>query len=131
MVAKFCYHKKVEISDDRFQELINQAIDSLPKEHMQHVENVAFLFQDEPTPEQRVKLKLRNDQTLLGLYEGVPLAKRQGIEPTFPGKVTLFKLPLMASSRNEAELKEQIRHTMWHELAHYFGLDHDAISELE
>lgn len=119
------------ISDEKFQELINQAIDSLPKEHMQHVKNVAFLFEDEPTAEQRVKLQLRGDQTLLGLYEGVPLAQRQGIEPRLPDKITLFKLPLLSVSNSEADLKEQVRHTMWHELAHYFGLNHSQIHELE
>lgn len=121
----------LEISDEQFQALINEALDSLPQDRMEHVKNVAFLFEDEPSPEQRVKLALRNDQTLLGLYEGVPLSRRQGMVSTFPDKITLFKLPLCASSRTPAELKEQIRHTMWHELAHYFGLDHEQIHELE
>jgi predicted Zn-dependent protease with MMP-like domain len=121
----------IEISDERFQELINEALESLPQERMNHVQNVAFLFEEEPTPEQRVKLELRHDQTLLGLYEGVPLAKRQGVTTTFPDRITLFKLPLSAASNTEAELKEQIRHTMWHELAHYFGLDHEQIHALE
>jgi predicted Zn-dependent protease with MMP-like domain len=121
----------LEISDEQFQTLINEALDSLPKERMEYVQNVAFLFEDIPTPEQRVKLALRHDQTLLGLYEGVPLSRRQGMTTTFPDKITLFKLPLCASANTETELKEQIRHTMWHELAHYFGLDHQQIHELE
>lgn len=121
----------IEVTDEEFQQLINEALDSLPKERMQHVQNVAFLFDDEPTPEQRVKLALRHDQTLLGLYEGVPLAQRNGAQTTLPDKITLFKLPLCASSETAEELKEQIRHTMWHELAHYFGLDHEQIHALE
>ncbi|CAN5350202.1 metallopeptidase family protein [soil metagenome] len=122
----------IEVSDDEFQTLINEALDSLPKDRMQHVQNVAFLFEDEPTAEQRVKLELRHDQTLLGLYEGVPLSRRQGMTNTFqPDKITLFKWPLCATASSLGELKEQIRHTMWHELAHYFGLDHEQIHELE
>ena len=121
----------VEVSDEHFQQLINEALDSLPQERMQHVQNVAFLFEDEPTPEQRVKLALRHDQTLLGLYEGIPLARRQGMTSSMPDKITLFKLPLCASANTADELKEQIRHTMWHELAHYFGLDHGQIHALE
>lgn len=121
----------ISVTDEQFQQLINESLDSLPQERMQYVQNVAFLFEAEPTPEQRVKLELRNDQTLLGLYEGVPLAKRQGMTTTLPDKITLFKLPLCASANTIDELKEQIRHTMWHELAHYFGLDHQQIYELE
>ncbi len=122
----------VEISDEEFQKLINEALDSLPKDRMDYVQNVAFLFEDEPSEEQRVKLELRNDQTLLGLYEGVPLSRRQGMTNVFPpDRITLFKWPLCASSGSLSELKEQIRHTMWHELAHYFGLDHEQIHELE
>jgi len=122
----------IEISDEQFQQLINEALDTLPKDRMEHVQNVAFLFEDEPTPEQRVKLELRRDQTLLGLYEGIPLARRQGMTNVFqPDKITLFKLPLCAIANSPEELKEQIRHTMWHELAHYFGLDHEQIHELE
>jgi predicted Zn-dependent protease with MMP-like domain len=121
----------LSVTDQEFQQFINEALDSLPSERMEHVRNVAFLFEDEPTPEQRVKLELRHDQTLLGLYEGIPLAKRQGMTTTLPDKITLFKLPLCASANTLDELKEQIRHTMWHELAHYFGLDHQQIHELE
>lgn len=121
----------VIITDEEFQGLINEALASLPQDRMAHVQNVAFLFEEEPTPEQRLKLQLRNDQTLFGLYEGVPLPQRQGMPSQLPDKITLFKLPLCAASNNEAELKEHIRHTMWHELAHYFGLDHPAIHDLE
>ncbi len=121
----------IDISDEQFQQYINEALDSLPKERMQHVQNVAFLFEDEPTPEQRVKLKLRNNETLFGLYEGVPLSRRQGHTSLLPDKITLFKLPLCSYASSVQEVKEQIRHTMWHELAHYFGLDHDQIHALE
>lgn len=121
----------IEISDEQFQELINDALASMPKDRMEYVKNVAFLFEDEPTPEQREKLFLRGDQTLLGLYEGVPLTRRQGMYAQLPDKITLFKLPLCMMANNLAELKEEVRHTMWHELAHYFGLDHTQIHEKE
>src|SRR3546814_14711692 len=97
----------IEVSDEEFQTLINEALDSLPKDRMQHVQNVAFLFEDEPTAEQRVKLELRHDQTLLGLYEGVPLSRRQGMTNTFqPDKITLFKLPLFEIGR--ASCRERV-----------------------
>jgi predicted Zn-dependent protease with MMP-like domain len=119
------------ITDERFQELIDQAFDTLPKTHRDNVKNVAILFADEPTPEQRYELQLRHDQTLLGLYQGVPLAQRQGRQSLLPDRITLFKLPLFARAHNERELQEDIRHTLWHEIAHYYGLNHTDIHKLE
>jgi len=119
------------ISDEHFQELIDKAFDSLPKIHRDRVQNVAILFADMPTAEQRRELKLRNDQTLLGLYQGIPLSKRQGQQTTLPDRITLFKIPLMTRASNERELLEEIRHTLWHEIAHYYGLNHTDISKLE
>lgn len=121
----------VTISDEDFDRLISEALASLPGEHVKNIENIAIVMQDEPTEEQRVKLQLRNDQTLFGLYEGVPLPQRQGIPKTLPDKITLFKGPLTASAEFESDLKEQIRHTLWHEIGHYYGLDHKRIHELE
>lgn len=119
------------ISDDEFADLIGQAMEELPREHMQAVRNVAIVYADEPTPEQREELRLGDHQTLFGLYEGVPLARRQGVTSYGPDKITIFKGPICMSANTPAELKEQIKHTVWHELAHYFGLDHKRIRELE
>ena len=121
----------IEITDERFQELINKAFDKLPKLHRDNVENVAILYADDPTPEQRVKLELRHDQTLLGLYEGIPLSQRQGNSTMFPDRITIFKGPLTAMAHDENDLQQEIYHTLWHEIAHYYGLDHDKIHELE
>lgn len=121
----------IEISDEHFQELIDRAFDKLPQTHRDHIKNVAILYADDPTPEQRVQLELRHDQTLLGLYEGVPLSQRQGNTGMFPDRITLFKGPLTSMVSSEAELQTEIYHTLWHEIAHYYGLDHDRIYELE
>ena len=121
----------IDISDDLFQDLINRALETLPGEHVKNIANVAILYEEEPTPEQRQKLLLRHDQTLLGLYEGTPLSKRQGMDRLFPDRITLFKGPLSRRSNSESELQEDIRHTLWHEIGHYYGLDHERISELE
>lgn len=121
----------MELSDEHFQELIDRAFDSLPRVHRDRVQNVAILFADEPTPEQRYELQLRHDQTLLGLYQGIPLSQRQGRESLLPDRITLFKLPLLMRSHDEQSLYEEIRHTLWHEIAHYYGLDHDKIRALE
>jgi len=121
----------VDINDEQFQQLIDEAFATLPKEHVKRLENVAILYEDVPTFEQREKLQLRHDQSLLGQYEGVPLPQRQGVTRLYPDKITLFKLPLLWSSHDLLSLKENIRHTLWHEMAHYYGLNHDEIHKLE
>ena len=120
-----------DISDEQFHELIDRAFDSLPAKHRDRVKNVAIVTQDEPTAQQRRELKLHCNETLLGLYSGVPLPERQGREPMVPDVITLFKYPLLAHSTGEASLYENIRHTLWHEVAHYYGLNHDQIHRLE
>jgi predicted Zn-dependent protease with MMP-like domain len=122
----------IEVSDEEFQQLIDQALTELPGEHVKNIKNVAILYEDVPTLEQRQKLSLRNDQSLLGLYEGIPLPQRQGLTSHgLPDKITLFKRPLAYQANSLDELREQIRHTLWHEIAHYYGLDHARIRELE
>jgi predicted Zn-dependent protease with MMP-like domain len=119
------------ISNNEFQSMINRAFDSLPKEHRDNVRNVAILYEDDPSPEQRTKLQLRDDQTLFGLYEGIPLARRQGMHSQLPDKITLFKHSLEQASGDVRHLQENIRHTLWHEVAHYYGLNHTQIGKLE
>lgn len=121
----------IELTDDAFAALIADAIDRLPPDHLRAVENVAIVYADDPTPEQRQQLKLAGNETLFGLYEGVSRTRRQGTSGYLPDKITIFKNPILHSVQTEDELKEQIYHTLWHEIAHYFGLDHQRIHELE
>jgi predicted Zn-dependent protease with MMP-like domain len=125
----------IDISDEQFGDLIGEALDELPQERVQRLlKDVAVTWEYDPTPEQRQKLQLRNDQTLYGLYEGVPLTKRYsaGYSGTgqLPDKITIFKGPITARAHDAASLKEQIKKTVWHEMAHFFGLDHPRIHEL-
>lgn len=125
----------LNVSDKEFEKMISEAIDTLPEDRIKGLQNVAITYEDEPSLEQREKLKLRRDQSLFGLYEGIPLTKRanisglfSGIPMTLPDKITIFKLPMLRSVANLEELKEEVRHTLWHEIAHYYGLDHDGIN---
>ncbi len=121
----------LEINDDQFASLIDEAFDKLPSEHRSAVKNVAIVYADEPTALQREELRLQCNQTLFGLYEGVPLARRNGQTGFGPDKITIFKQPMLNSVTTLDELREQVRHTVWHEVAHYFGLDHEDIHRLE
>jgi predicted Zn-dependent protease with MMP-like domain len=123
----------IEISDDEFQALIGKALDELPEEYVSRLlANVVVIWAEDPTPEQRVQLKLRDNQTLFGLYEGLPLTQRySGMTKLIPDKITIFKNPIVSYAHDMDSLKDQIKRTVWHEMAHYFGLDHPKISELE
>ena|ERR1035437_2793275 len=119
-------------STESWNKLVEQAFESLPEPHRSAVRNVAIVLEDVPSDEQRNEMKLRCDQTLLGLYTGVPLTARHGQNNVYPPDViTLFKQPLLMGCFSEQELYENIRHTLWHEIAHYFGLDHKQIHDLE
>lgn len=122
----------MNITDEQFEQLINESMDELPQEYITGLKNVAVTFDDEPTAEQRQKQQLRPDQTLFGLYEGIPLTKRgAGYNLVLPDKITIFKGPITNASRDAASLKAQVKHTLWHEIAHYYGLDHDRIHAIE
>jgi len=121
----------VSLSRLEFEALINTAIEALPERYVEHLANVAFIIEDQPNAEQRQRLHLRGDQSLFGLYEGVPLSARQGTVKLLPDKITIFQKPLEAASQTPAELRERVGRTVWHEVAHYYGLDHTRINELE
>lgn len=121
-----------DISSEQFDYLVSEAIDSLPAEYIDNMKNVAIVVEDEPSPEQRQKLHLYNGVTLYGLYEGIPLTQRSGnYSLVLPDKITIFRLPILSGSFDLDDLKANIKRTVWHEIAHHYGLDHDRISELE
>lgn len=115
-----------ELSDQQFDVFITRAMDELPQEYIHNLHNVAIVMADEPDEQQRLKLKLRGDQLLLGLFEGVPRTFQTGSENgLLPSKITLFKNQILAVARDESALFERIKRTLWHEIAHYYGLNHD------
>ena len=122
----------MELSDEEFDRLISRAMDELPQEYIKGLNNVAILYADDPDEYQIEKSGLEEGHILLGLYEGIPLTKRMG-SYTFvlPDKITLFKHSMLQVVRTPQELYEQIKRTLWHEIAHYYGLDHDRIHALE
>lgn len=122
----------MELSDKEFDRLISSAMDELPQQYIKGLDNVAIVYADWPDEHQSKKAGLHEGNLLLGLYEGIPLTKRgAGYTFVLPDKITLFKLPILMIVRTEQELFEQIKRTLWHEIAHYYGLDHDRIHELE
>lgn len=121
----------MQLTDQEFDVLISRAMDELPQSYIKGLNNVAIVMADDPTQEQREKMKLE-DHLLLGLYEGVPLTARgSGWSGMLPDKITLFKNQILQVVHDEPSLFEQIKRTLWHEIAHYYGLDHDRMHHLE
>jgi predicted Zn-dependent protease with MMP-like domain len=120
------------LSDDDFDTLITKAMDELPQSYIRRLDNVAIVQADEPTDEQIMKMRIDKQHQLLGLYEGIPLTHRDsGYTFVLPDKITLFKHSIMRVSGSEDELFENIKRTLWHEMAHHYGLSHDRMDELQ
>ena len=123
------------MNDDTFAQLVDEGIEAIPDRFRQKIKNLAIVIADAPTDEQLRTNHVQPEDTLLGLYEGIPLTARgenYGTGMVLPDKVTIFKLPILAESDGDIEaMKRIIRDTVWHEVAHYFGYDDDEIDERE
>lgn len=114
----------------QFEDVVAEALDTLPREFRSRMENIVVEVRDRPTPKQLQRAELPPGDLLLGLYEGVPLPDRpEGIEPIFPDRVFLFQECLEEVCGSRAELIEEIRETVIHEIGHYFGLDHEDMED--
>jgi predicted Zn-dependent protease with MMP-like domain len=111
---------------------VARVVDRLPKEFRQQLRNVEFIVEDRPSKELMRAEGLDPDQdTLYGIYEGVPLPERSALDPPLlPDKISLFAEPLLQDFADPDELREEIRLTVLHDIAHYFGMDEDEIEAL-
>lgn len=122
----------IEMPDDEFEQLVNDGFNTVSKLHMDNLDNIAIVIEDEPSASKRKQLALRCNQTLFGLFEGVPRPQKSSTAPySMPDKITIFKKPLLAYSKDISDLKNNVRNTVWHEIAHYYGLNHTQIHKLE
>ena len=120
------------VTQEKFEQYVADAMDALPERYQKNLDNIVVVVENIATPEQLKKQKIGPHQILLGLYEGIPLTGRgNNYSLVLPDKITLFKVPIEQMSNTEEELIEQIRHTLWHEVAHYYGLNHSDIRERE
>lgn len=118
----------VEVSRERFDELVAEAIDSIPAELARHIENVAVVVQEWATPAQQAGHR----GTLLGLYQGIDLTRRSPMsyQAVMPDRITIFRGPHMRMVNSEEELRRRIAVTVIHEVGHHFGIDDARLREL-
>lgn len=115
----------------RFAKLVEEALERIPERIKGRLDNVAVVVEDRPTPREERYLG-RDMDLLLGLYEGQPLTERDThYGMTMPDKITIFKENVEAVCHTDEEIREQIRLTILHEVAHHFGIDDDRLDELD
>lgn len=118
--------------EKEFEKLVEKALDELPKEIFERMENVAITVEKHPSPEQLRKSGIRAGGLLLGLYQGIPKTKwGRGFGNILPDKITLFQEPIEKLAGSEARIFEVLKNTIFHEIAHHFGFSEREIRELE
>ena len=121
-----------KLSREEFEKIVASGIQAIPERFLEKLDNVAIVVEDEPTSEQKEKLKVRPGWTLFGLYEGVPQAVRgDHYTSVVPDKITIFQKPIENAARSEKEIKEIVKDTVWHEIAHHFGMDEGRVRQAE
>ena len=112
----------VEMTRERFEELVSEALDTVPLELSRLIDNVVVLVEDDAPPE---------DPDLLGLYDGIPLTERDSSYTLrAPDRILVFRNPTLAICESEEDVVEEVGITVVHEIAHHFGMDDQALHEL-
>jgi len=120
---------------EEFERIIEEGLERLPQWVREKIKNVAILIDDEPSDEVRQIEGLEHDETLLGYYQGIPLAARgenYGVGMTMPDTITLYQLPIEdAAEEDHKDVRDVVAETIWHEFAHYFGMDEGEVRKRE
>ena len=104
---------------ERFEELVETALDELPWVFAERMENIIVTVQDWPTSDQLTAARVGRKENLLGLYEGIPLTKRgRSYNMVLPDKITIFQRPIEGYCRSDAKITQQIKDTVQHEICH-------------
>lgn len=121
----------VEVGIERFEEMVQRAVDELPPAFGERIANLDFSVEEWATPQDMAGTRTGRGATLLGVYRGVPLSRRgAGYNMVLPDTIVIFRQPLQRMARDEADLYERVKHVVRHEVAHYFGISDDRLREI-
>ena len=122
----------MKVTEEEFEELITEAISSLPEKFKEKMENIVVVVESLPSQELLKEMKIKSPYGLLGLYRGIPYPRR-GIwyRNVMPDKIIIFKKPIEVRCRNKEEIKESVRRVVVHEIGHYFGLGEADLRKIE
>lgn len=115
-----------------FRRLVSEALEDLPVEFMEKLNNLEVVVEDLPTPDQQALLECdTGEELLMGLYEGTPLTERTTDFTSLPDRITLFQDNIEAACGTDEEIREEVRKTVLHEIAHHFGMEDERLYELD
>lgn len=122
----------LKLNRKKFEKIVEEGIGAIPEKFLRKLDNVAVVIEDLPTTAQQKKLNIHSNWTLYGLYEGVPATKRgAGYSRVLPDKITIFQKSIEEEARDEEDIKIMVRNTVWHEIAHHFGMDESRVRQAE
>lgn len=106
---------------------------AIPEKFLKRLKNVQICVEDNPSKKQLKLLRSgrKNNSLLFGLYEGIPLIEREAYGQVLPDKITIFKKQIEAEATSNEEIREIVKETVWHEIAHHFGLSEREVRKLE
>jgi len=119
------------MTQEKFGEMVKEGIEAIPERFLEKLDNVDIVIEDEPTSYQLRKLRARKNLIIFGLYEGMPQTKRGPYGQVLPDKITIFKGPIEKVASSEEEIRKIVKNTVWHEIAHHFGMDEKRVREAE
>jgi predicted Zn-dependent protease with MMP-like domain len=114
-----------------FERLVERALAGIPSPFAESLAEVAIVIEDDPSPDQLASSGLELDESLYGLYEGIPRTEWGADWAPVPNKITLFRLPLEEDFPDPDDLADEVRLTVIHELAHHLGIDDERLEELD
>ena len=121
-----------KVTLEEFEKIVDAGIAAIPERFLKLLDNVTIVVEDEPSLAQKEKFHLRHGWTLFGLYEGIPQSKRgDHYTSVVPDKITIFQKPIENAAKDLEDMEAIVRNTVWHEIAHYFGLDEEHVREAE
>jgi predicted Zn-dependent protease with MMP-like domain len=117
---------------ERFTELVEQALQEIPRRFRTAMKNVAVIVEEEPPPYILEEMEIGAGDTLFGLYQGTPLPERGwGYGNTLPDRISIYQFPIEDACKDDDEVRDCIAETVIHEFGHYFGMSEEEIEEIE
>ena len=122
-----------EMTEDEFEQAVEEALEGMPKQFMEALDNVAIVIEDEPAQDQCLTADPEDPGAgeVLGFYDGIPLTERDGrYDFAMPDMIYVFKGPHERCFSSREQVVEEIRKTVVHEIGHYFGLDDETLYDM-
>jgi len=120
----------MKMTAPEFEKLVEDGLTLIPVEIRSRISNVQLVIEEEPSNELLHELRVPPDETLFGLYTGVPLTERTTEYSALPDRIIIFRRPLLDEFDNPPDIRREIARTIIHEVAHHFGIDEDRLAEL-